>query len=223
MGSGNGSLGGEGSVVVGPAPSIGEGGGFGGGQGGGRGLGSGSGIGAGLGGGGSVAVPPAPMVAGATGRPDGKLMAMYTQPAVVKPPPPIADATRASAMVDLPLRLVGIAFALPGTSFFSSYEVFIAERQLSAKASELVKLVYEFLPYQRRLSEYHLDYSKVYKLRVKRDPSCDESLPNIAGVQPTQKLAAGKEGDSFGSVVQGQNKPLPCYRTTADDYRKAMR
>jgi hypothetical protein len=50
-----------------------------------------------------------------------------------------------------------------------------------------------------------------------------ESLPNIAGVQPTQKLAAGKEGDSFGSVVQGQNKPLPCYRTTADDYRKAMR
>ena len=66
--------------------------------------------------------------------------------------------------------------ALPGSSYFSNYEVFIAERKVGKDQPLLIKLVYVSLPYQQRLSEYAAKGSTVNKLRITRDQSCDESL-----------------------------------------------
>jgi hypothetical protein len=124
---------------------------------------------------------------------------------------------------ELPMRIVGLAFALPGTSFSSSYEVFIAEKELAGHKVQLIKLVYWFLPYQQRLSEYHPDASKLYKLRVTRDHACDESLAHMT-VSPTGQLYAGSHlpDDALQMSEDNRNANLPCYRTTADDYLKAM-
>jgi len=122
---------------------------------------------------------------------------------------------------ELPVHIVGLAFALPGTSFSSSYEVFIAEKELKGQ-KELIKLVYWFLPYQTRLSEYHPDASKMYKLRVTRDHACDESLLHMT-VSPTGQVYPSSHlpADSLPLTPENRNIVLPCYRTTADDYRKA--
>ena len=50
----------------------------------------------------------------------------------------------------MPLRLIGLAMALPNSTYFSNYEVYIAERRLRKNLTELVKLVYVYLPYQRQ-------------------------------------------------------------------------
>ena len=81
----------------------------------------------------------------------------------------------AGRILEVPVRVLGLALALPSTSFFSNYEVFIAERQFAKSETQLIKLVYESRPTQRRLSEYGVDVATTYKLRVKRDPSCDET------------------------------------------------
>jgi hypothetical protein len=112
--------------------------------------------------------------------------------------------------------------SLPNTSYFSNYEVFVAEKWISKSESQLIKLVYMFLPYQKRLSEYG-DITKVFKVKVTRDPTCDESLMQIMW----------PEGEKGGSASSGQTQGiasspadrrnlLPCYRTTADDYRRAL-
>jgi len=149
---------------------------------------------------------------------------------VVPPPPSAEDAGQPPAesglqtvVEELHMRIVGLALALPSTSFASTYEVFIAERQLASNAVQLIKLVYWFLPYQRRLTDYHPDYSKMYKLRAKRDRACDESL---------QHMTVSPSGEAFSSAQLATLSPgfpsgnrdvmLPCYRTTADDYRKAL-
>ena len=90
---------------------------------------------------------------------------------------------------------------------------------------QLIKLVYQFLPYQRRLSEYDLNNQpqRVIKLTVIPDPSCDESLGQIiqghadpgSPTTETPKLPASLRN-------YDPNKVLPCYRTTADDFQKAM-
>lgn len=111
--------------------------------------------------------------------------------------------------------------ALPTSSYFSNYEVFIAERRISKDETQLIKLVYVSLPYQRRLSEYGLN-NRVFKLRVTRDPSCDESLMQMTWPDADQsKTGADRETDS-PELSSGRNDKLPCYRTTAEDYRKAM-
>ena len=63
-------------------------------------------------------------------------MAMANAPALV-PAPPITDnprqraaAIREPATQEMPLRLIGLAMALPSSSYFSNYEVYIAERRL---------------------------------------------------------------------------------------------
>jgi hypothetical protein len=112
------------------------------------------------------------------------------------------------------MRIVGLAFALPGTSFSASYEVFIAEKELSGHRVQLIKLVYWFLPYQRRFSEYHPDASKIYKLRVTRDRACDESLVHMT-VSPTGQASSG-----LSLTPGGGNTVLPCYRTSADNHPK---
>ena len=93
--------------------------------------------------------------------------------------------------------MLGVIFAAPGSSFFSNFEVFVAKRRVAKGKDkdqiQLIKLVYEFLPYQRRLSEYNLNNmpARVIKLRVIPDPSCDESLGQmiLSQTDPTQTAA----------------------------------
>jgi hypothetical protein len=123
---------------------------------------------------------------------------------------------------EMPLRLIGLAMALPNSSYFSNYEVYIAERKLRKNLTELVKLVYVYLPYQRRLSEYGVDQSKVFKLLVSRDHTCDESLMQMTWPETDRPPDAHNATDAPGLSTADKKGMLPCYRTTADDYRKAM-
>jgi hypothetical protein len=125
----------------------------------------------------------------------------------------------------LPLGLIGVVFAAPGTSFFSNFEVFVAKRRVANDQMQLIKLVYEFLPYQRRLSEYDLGNlpPRVVKLRVKPDPSCDESLGQMiqSHADPATSVT---EPPKLPEALRSQNlnAQLHCYRITADDFQKAM-
>jgi hypothetical protein len=123
---------------------------------------------------------------------------------------------------DVQLRVIGLAWAPPRSSFFSNFEVFIAEKWRNKQESQLVKLVYVFLPYQPRLSEYGFDNSKVRSLRVARDPTCDEGLMQMMRPEGENGPAGYHPGDSMASPSPDRNNVLPCYRTTADDYRQAV-
>jgi hypothetical protein len=168
-----------------------------------------------------VPPPPSPAEGGANSPGSGSTAAMDTNQAV--PPPPAMDNSSDPATIELPVRVIGLALALPTSSYFSNYEVFIAERRLKKGGSELIKLVSVSLPYQPRLSEYGINNSKVYKLHVTRDPSCDESLlqmtwPEEKGPPPEPQLGTGTTAPGPGN---GRDK-LPCYRTTADEYWRAL-
>jgi len=217
------SLSSTGAQVVPPPPSLGGAGNAGAGQR--AGLFSGTGSGQGL-----QAVPPAPSV-GEGGNSDhgGRRMAMANAPALAPEPPPITDnpqqrpaAVREAPTQEMPLRLIGLAMALPSSSYFSNYEVYIAERRLRKNLTELVKLVYVYLPYQRRLSEYGVDNSKVYRLLVSRDRTCDESLMQMTWPETDPHPDAHNAADAPGLSAADKKSILPCYRTTADDYRKAI-
>jgi hypothetical protein len=146
---------------------------------------------------------------------------------------PSAVMDRAEAQ-DVPLRLIGLALALPRSSYFSNYEVFIAEIRQGKEAIQLVKLVYIYLPYQRRLSEYVQSNARVYKLRVRRDPTCDESLLQMSQPEPDPPGADSSSSDPPAVSPPApaavppelssldQTRVLACYRTTADDYRNAL-
>ena len=125
----------------------------------------------------------------------------------------------AGRILEVPVRVLGLALALPSTSFFSNYEVFIAERQFAKSETQLIKLVYESRPTQRRLSEYGVDVATTYKLRVKRDPSCDETAEQITGGHYSEM-----QNSSPDAALRSADKDsvLPCYRTTADDYQKVI-
>src|SRR5437870_2288182 len=175
-------------------------------------------------------VPPAPSVQGAgnsgTG---GSAMAMSIPPVVTSPSRPVIDNSRGpvenprgQVTEEMAIRLIGLALALPSSSYFSNYEVFIAERRISKVASQLIKLIYVSLPYQRRLSEYGLNNSKVYKLRVTRDRTCDESLLQMTWPETDPHPGSQSSTDSPGLSPNDRNGMLPCYRTTADDYRRAL-
>jgi hypothetical protein len=129
-----------------------------------------------------------------------------------------------SSVEELPLGFLGVVFAAPGTSFFSNFEVFVAKRRIG-KDLQLIKLVYEFLPYQRRLSEYDLNNlpPRVIKLRVIPDPSCDEALGHIIQ-PPTEAASTGTESPKIPAALRSfdPNTVLSCYRTTATDFQKAM-
>ncbi len=133
-----------------------------------------------------------------------------------------SDNSGGPATQELPVRVIGLALALPGSSYFSNYEVFIAEKVTGKQKSQLIKLVYMSLPYQRRLSEYDLNNARVYKLRVTRDRACDETLLQMIGSQANLSQAVSQyfSDPAFSSV--DRNRRLACYRTTADDYRKAL-
>jgi len=141
-----------------------------------------------------------------------------------QPTDSVANAEGKASIEELPLGFLGLVFAAPGSSYFSNFEVFVAKRRLG-KELQLIKLVYEFLPYQKRLSEYDLNNMppRIIKLRVIPDPSCNESLGQIIepAPDPTRqvteypKLPAALSNADMDAV-------LPCYRTTATDFQKAM-
>ncbi len=123
----------------------------------------------------------------------------------------------------LQVRLIALAEADPRSSFFSTHEVFVAAQQLSQDESRLVKLVYEFLPYQPRLSESDFDYSVVHALRATRDPSCDQSLTQITTDERTRTQVALKySADSPVLNTSRHHSALPCFSTSAEDYTKAI-
>jgi hypothetical protein len=126
------------------------------------------------------------------------------------------------ATIEIPLRLIGPVLALPGSSYFSNYEVFIAERKLGNGQLQLIKLVYVSLPYQRRLSEYGSSNWTVPKLRVTRDQSCDESLLQMTWPETDPRPDSQNPADAPALSSKDRNGMLPCYRTTADDYRRAL-
>ncbi len=181
-------------------------------------------------------VPPAPSVGdGADSQNGGRQVAMNIHPALGPVPAPIIDNQRKDnprkpgnqqprepATEELPVRVIGLALALPNSSYFSNYEVFIAEKRLRKDQSQLIKLVYVSLPYQRRLSDYGVDNSKVYKLRVSRDRTCDESLLQMTWPETDPHPDSVNSADSPALSPNDRKDTLPCYRTTADDYRRAL-
>jgi hypothetical protein len=149
------------------------------------------------------------------------LMAMNTHPTTT-PPRPLPDNRPGPATEELPVRLVGLALALPNSAYFSNYEVYIAEKAIAKGETQLIKLVYMSLPYQPRLSDYGLNNSTVYKLRVSRDQSCDETLLQMTWPESDAHSSRQNSAEDPGMSSTGRNSVLPCYRTTADDYRKAL-
>ena len=188
------------------------------------------------------AVPPAPSMSGGSGANSGGKAASLDAGSQVVPPSPSSTEANKSSAADRPadavaqppaakdkphpvpeelsLRLIGLVLALPNSSYFSNYEVFIAERRVGKEEPQFIKLVYEYLPYQRALSQYGQNSSKIFKLRVTRDSTCDESLLQMTWPEndPHPKGSA----DSPGLSAEDRNNMLPCFRTTADDYRKAI-
>ena len=73
---------------------------------------------------------------------------------------------------------------------------------------------------ERTVSEYVQNNAKVYTLRVLRDPSCDESLMQMTWSEAEQP--AGDSGNHDLFATSDKNSKLPCYRTTAEDYQKAL-
>jgi hypothetical protein len=127
-------------------------------------------------------------------------------------------------MESVRLRIVALAWNHPRTSFFENEEVFIAEKELNKEESRLVKLVYDFLPYQPRLSEYGLDYSTVHELRAVRDPQCDETLAELIAGQlgdwRQEKSELKYSTDAPPLNLARHKSRLPCYVTSADDYTR---
>jgi len=123
------------------------------------------------------------------------------------------------------LRIVALAWNHPRTSFFPNEEIFIAEKELTKDESRLVKLVYDFLPYQPRLSEYGLDYATVHELRAVRDPECDETLAQLihGPLGDWRKQIALKYSTDAPPLNLARHKSLlPCYVTSADDYSRPL-
>ncbi len=210
LGRGRGS--GVGGADVGVRSPVAAAGNFGGNGAGGNGAGGeGGSAGAGTGGVSALGPPGAGGSAGGTPRPVIR-SAVPASPAVTR------NALR-PMLQELQLRVIGLAMSLPSSSYFSNYEVYIAEKWMGKKRTELIKVVYEFLPYQRRMSEYGFDNTKIYKLRVTRDPRCDESLIHMTWPEGDSQAPQGA-GSSSGPA--DRKDLLPCYRTTADDYRRAL-
>lgn len=124
------------------------------------------------------------------------------------------------------LRLVALAWNHPRSSFFRSEEIFIAEKELDKNETRLVKLVYDFLPYQPRLSEFGMDYSTLHELRAVRDTSCDETLAQMtsspAGDWRQEESHLKYSTDAPVLNLERHKSHLPCYVTSADDYSRPV-
>jgi hypothetical protein len=120
------------------------------------------------------------------------------------------------------VRLVAVALAVPRSSFFSSHEVLVAEKEIGEEEFSLIKLVFTYLPYQPRLSESGFDYSIVHEVSAWRNPNCDETVAQLT----TRSLPDRHEPMIYSRNVPREDLdlrhiPLPCYETKADDYVKS--
>lgn len=126
------------------------------------------------------------------------------------------------------VRLIALAVAYPRSSFFANDEVFIAEQELAKEESRFIKLVYDFLPYETPLSSYGLNYSLVHRVRAVRDTTCDESLWQMRFLLEQQRQSRALNAqwkyatDSPIADLDRRQARLRCYRTTSDDYEKAL-
>jgi hypothetical protein len=124
------------------------------------------------------------------------------------------------------LRLVALAWNHPRSSFFGNEEVFIAEKELTKDETQLVKLVYNFLPYQPRLSDEGLKYFTVHELRAFKDPECDETLAHLLTGEvgnwrgPQSQLHYATDAPVLN--LARRKSRLPCYVTSADDYAQPL-
>jgi len=132
-----------------------------------------------------------------------------------------SDPNEVSSAVQLNVNFIGPALVVPRSSYFQSFEVFIAEERLGKHQSRLIKLVYDFLPYQPRLSEYGPNYPALENLRATRDPSCDEPLKEVVSSANTLHWSQAARVQLTATSAKQRQNTLPCYRTTADDYRQA--
>lgn len=130
---------------------------------------------------------------------------------------------QASKKEPMHVRLVALALADPRSSFFTTREVFVAEKEIGHEEWSLIKLVYTFLPYQPRLSESGLDYSLVHQFSAQRNTTCDETLAQISSGPGQAQFDLKYAADSPAKDLERRRTPLPCYETTADDYSKADR
>lgn len=120
------------------------------------------------------------------------------------------------------VRLVAVALAAPRSSFFSSQEVLVAEKEIGNEEFSLIKLVFTYLPYQPRLSESGFDYSVVHEVAAWRNPDCDETVAQLT----TRNLPDRHEPMIYSRNVpredlDGRHIPLPCYEAKANDYIKS--
>lgn len=122
----------------------------------------------------------------------------------------------------LRVRLVALALSLPRSSYFKSYEVFVAETEIGQEEWTPIKLIFYFLPYEPKLSESGFDYSLVHEVSALRDEKCDQTV---------EQLTERSLPHRHEPLVYSRNVPrkdldrrritLPCYETSAYEYIKS--
>jgi hypothetical protein len=117
------------------------------------------------------------------------------------------------------IRLVALALAYPRSSFFSSNEIYVAEKEIGHEEWSLIKLVFTFLPYQPRLSDSGFDYSVVHEVSAWRDPNCDETVDQLTQrSMPKRHQPLVYSRNVPREDLERRRIPLLCYETNADDY-----
>src|SRR5437870_11056156 len=96
------------------------------------------------------------------------------------------------------IRLIGLALALPSSSYFSNYEVFIAERRISKVASQLIKLVYVSLLFKRHCSSNDLNTRRCSSFASARDRPGTEGLLKLTGLETNRT-----PGRSYSPIPPG--------------------
>jgi len=133
-----------------------------------------------------------------------------------------ASANELGSTRQLSINFIGPALAFPQSSHVSNFEVFIAEERLGRHRSRVIKLVYDFLPYQPRLSALVPDYPALENLHATRDPRCDEPLKQVVSLASTWHWPQASLAQLSATSAKQRQSTLPCYRTTAGDYRNAL-
>lgn len=120
------------------------------------------------------------------------------------------------------VRVVALALSYPRSSYFSNHEIYVAETEIGHDEWGLIKLVFNFLPYQPRLSEAGFDYSIVHEMAAARDPNCDETVAQLTErSQPERHQPLIYSRNVPRIDLDRRRIPLPCYESNADGYIKS--